>query len=69
MSEVTNSALPLPAEGKLKLLPLQLLGRHRLLVRKKEKHFVNRQGGQIRCFQIQMAGGYLRGAYRNEEIV
>lgn len=40
MSEVTNSAQPLPAgpaEGKLKLLPPQLLGRHSRRVRKKKR--------------------------------
>lgn len=62
MSEVTNSIMALTvlggdaAQGKPELL---LLGRHYLLARKKkrEKCFVNSKGGQIRHFQIQMAGG------------
>lgn len=75
MSEVTNSitASAVPggaAPGEAELLLPQLLGRHQRQLaargrkkkeKKKEKCCVNREGGQIKDFQIQMAGGWDEG--------
>lgn len=72
MSEVTNSVIDLSspagtAEGKLKLLPLQLPGSHCPPVRKKKRSFVNTQGRQIRRFNSRPHGEMRKASRQQKE--